>query len=109
MKANKDLINKPGTTGSTPLFTAVWYNRMDHAKFLLSSGADMNHHNFKGNTPLSMAVEKNHKAMLKMLFEEGAVFTKEQLKTIADRIHPKRIHPRIKKLVRTFELKRTSK
>lgn len=47
--------------------------RYDICKYLLDNGADVNLPNFKGNTPLHFAYEKDNKELIDLFKENGAV------------------------------------
>lgn len=57
-------------TGRTPLSVAMWRTNADVVHALLDLGADINHTNDNGKTPLSHGVEKFE--LVKLLVERGA-------------------------------------
>jgi ankyrin repeat protein len=64
--------NEANEKGSVPLMDAVWNRSVDIADALISQKADVNHQNFRGNTALHFAFERNSKLMVTLLIEHGA-------------------------------------
>jgi ankyrin repeat protein len=81
-----DLLNKGNRSspGRTPLFEAVAIHTSvrdpislshpENVRLLIASGADVNHKNDKGTTPLSLAAECGQYEAMFMLLEAGADF-----------------------------------
>lgn len=67
------LIDKQGENGRNALFMAVYQNRKQIAKFLLSKGANPNLKDSFGQTPLLMSINKqNDPQIIKDLLKYGA-------------------------------------
>jgi ankyrin repeat protein len=58
--------------GLTPLLYAARDGRIEPAKILLDSGADLKHTDPNGITPLLMAISNNHPDLAQYLIEKGA-------------------------------------
>ncbi|RKN84410.1 ankyrin repeat domain-containing protein [Paenibacillus ginsengarvi] len=67
---NPDL--RHGSTGQTPLFTAIMYGNERQFRALLSAGADVNAVDMNGNRPLHHAAKVNDAARALVLLELGA-------------------------------------
>jgi len=65
-------IDAPEGGGNTPLFWAVFYDRRDVVKFLISKGADVNKKAKDGETPLHVALRLGHNDAAELLREAGA-------------------------------------
>jgi cytohesin len=70
----------------TALYHAAEAGGLDVVKSLLDKGADVNHIDFLGNSPLHVAIKEGHTAVAKLLLERGA--TAEQ----ADNFGTRPIH-----------------
>lgn len=65
-------LNKPDTSGSTPLILAVLADRTPVAKRLIEAGADVKVVNAQGETALSAAAFRDNYEIAVLLFEHGA-------------------------------------
>ena len=54
-----------------PLMKAIQYGYIDVARVLLKNGADITYEDSRGNTPLSIAHQKNNKHMIDLLMQTG--------------------------------------
>jgi ankyrin repeat protein len=59
-------------TGSSPLYTAVWYHRLQVAAALLARGANVNAIEPSGVTPLIAAAASGDDAIVRLLLAHGA-------------------------------------
>ena len=74
LASNPELVNAKGKSGETPLNVALWRaNRVDAAKLLIASGADVNAGK-KGtaSTPLHWAATSGNVEFAKLLISKGA-------------------------------------
>lgn len=62
-------IDEPDDTGATPLILATLKGSMPICKMLIERGANINHRNLNGHTPVKYAGSKNHKELLKYLLD----------------------------------------
>lgn len=67
-------VNAPGfgTDGGTALHVTVRREDIEIAKILIEHNADLNIIDYKGYTPLTLAVEKNEENFIKLFIEKGA-------------------------------------
>ena len=65
-------MNAPDAAGWRPLHLAAANNILDALKALIAQGADVNAANNDGQTPLSLAQEKNHREAAALLRRHGA-------------------------------------
>ena len=69
-------INLTGTFGNTDGVTALaiaaWCNRLDIVRYLVEHGADVDHADAGGGTPLIDAVSQGHLEVARYLLEQGA-------------------------------------
>jgi len=65
-------IDDEGAPGYNALMFAVRWGKIEVAKYLISVDADVNAQAGSGDTPLSIAVEEEHEAIIKLLKEAGA-------------------------------------
>ncbi|MFC1604811.1 ankyrin repeat domain-containing protein [Planctomycetota bacterium] len=56
----------------TPLHFAAEAGQADVAEYLITSGADVNAENIRGETPLQFAADKGHKEVAELLIAKGA-------------------------------------
>jgi hypothetical protein len=63
-----------GTVGETPLVIAARQGKIDAARLLLDFGADVNHRNPQGKTPLQEAIfaEASARGLVQLLLDHGA-------------------------------------
>jgi len=73
MIKHKADVNKIITTNknNTALGEAIYYNNLPIVKILMEQGADVNLGFFDGESPLSIAINKNNKEMVKYLIDCG--------------------------------------
>jgi ankyrin repeat protein len=69
--ANGAPVNS-GEGGTTPLHGAVEFNQVEMAAWLLDHGANINALNYGDKTPLAIARDKQHTAMIDLLASRGA-------------------------------------
>ncbi len=67
----KGLVKK-AMSGESELHTAALLGEIDEVKQLLANGADINHKNSSGSTPLCMAVPPGNKEVAEFLIANGA-------------------------------------
>lgn len=60
-------IDEPDDTGATPLILATLKGSLPICKSLIERGADINHRNLNGHTPVKYAGSKNHSELLSFL------------------------------------------
>lgn len=60
-------INEIDDINSTPLIYAVLYNKLNSVNYLVENGADINHEDFLGNSPLSLAYNLKIKYLIEKL------------------------------------------
>ncbi|MCK5598684.1 ankyrin repeat domain-containing protein [bacterium] len=72
IEAGSDLNKKDYSTGSTPLMTAITFDRFDSVKTLLEGGADVNYRNTDGSTALHIAAFFCHADIVELLINHGA-------------------------------------
>lgn len=65
-------VNKPTTTGSTPLRGAAFNGHCDVMEVLIKNGADLNYANVVGQSPLLIAVMRGHLRATELLLDRGA-------------------------------------
>jgi ankyrin repeat protein len=65
-------INAQDSLGYTPLYKAVFYNRLDFIKYLFELGANVNLGDFEGLAPLHVAALENLPDIIEILKDEGA-------------------------------------
>lgn len=70
-----DIVYENDSFGKTGLFTAVYLDKVEEAKLLIKLGADINHTDDYGNTPLLFCQSQK---MFDMLIENGAKFPKSK-------------------------------
>lgn len=58
--------------GATPLHRAAQVGNTDIATILINHGADLNAHNYLGQTPLHVALEKHFPEFAKFMIQKGA-------------------------------------
>lgn len=66
IKAGAD-VNAVDKTGNSALYYALKYSDQESARFMLKKGADYNHANNDGVTPMQVAVEKGYDSILEMM------------------------------------------
>jgi len=66
-------LNKGNFFGETALHFAVTHNKRATVKVLLDAGANIDAVTFNGHTPYHIATEENHKEILDLLKQRGAV------------------------------------
>ena len=66
--------NETNAKGSVALMDATWNKSVDIAEALIMAKADVNHQNFRGNTSLHFAFERNSKPMVHLLLHNGAAY-----------------------------------
>lgn len=64
-------VDDPDDTNATPLILATLKGSLPIAKMLLERGANVNHRNTNGHTPVKYAGSKNHKDLLVHLLDVG--------------------------------------
>lgn len=69
------LVNKRDKNFSTLVYTACWYGRADVLEYLIDVGADLGIKNLRGNSPIEMALEKNHVEVVAILLQYGIVIS----------------------------------
>lgn len=72
----KSQVNTADKAGNMPLHLAAAANRLDAARLLIDTGADIDARDASGNTPLILAVLANSKEMVKLLLQKGAAINK---------------------------------
>ena len=72
IKAGSDLDEKEPTGGSSPLITAIMFDRKEVALALIKGGADINFLNNDGSTPLHTAAFFCRTELVKILLDKGA-------------------------------------
>jgi ankyrin repeat protein len=65
-------VNSRTKNGTTPLHTAVLYNRYEVAEKLLAKGADINAQSASGATPLALASAARNRTIAELLRSRGA-------------------------------------
>jgi uncharacterized protein len=70
--AGSDLDEREPTSGSTPLISAVTFDRREAAKVLIDEGADLTIQNKEGSTALHIAAFLCRTEIVEMLLEAGA-------------------------------------
>lgn len=65
-------VNKPTSTGSTPLRGAAFNGHCDVMEVLIKNGADLNYANVVGQSPLLIAVMRGHLKATELLLDKGA-------------------------------------
>jgi ankyrin repeat protein len=65
-------INKPDSSGYTPLMRAAWSGKTETVRVLIDNGADINARDKDGHTPLLWAVNHGHLDIVKILIDKGA-------------------------------------
>jgi ankyrin repeat protein len=66
-------IDEPDYDGRTQLHNECYTGmRFDHIQFLIDRGANVNRADHNGCTPLFLATEQGHLAVIKLLIERGA-------------------------------------
>ena len=65
-------VNTQDFLGYTPLYKAVFYNRVDFVKYLFELGANANLSDVEGLGPIHVATLKNLLGMIKTLKDKGA-------------------------------------
>lgn len=66
VKAGAD-VNALDKLGNSALYYALMYGNQEAARFMIKKGADYNHENNKGVTPMQVAVEKGYDNVLEMM------------------------------------------
>jgi ankyrin repeat protein len=79
LASGADLNVKTKPTLSTPLHSAVMRNRIEMAELLITAGCEVNAKDFKGYTPLDIAIRRVRKPMADLLRKHGGK-TGEELK-----------------------------
>ncbi len=82
----KQLLNRIGCDGGTPLFWAAQSNNLDFLLLLLKLGADPSIVAENGVAPIHIAAEKNHTNIVTALVKEGAKFSQEWYKDQTENI-----------------------
>jgi ankyrin repeat protein len=59
-------------TNETPIYSAILHQRRANVDLLLQQGADINHRNLSGATPINYAVNTNHYSLAIHLLQSGA-------------------------------------
>lgn len=72
IKAGSDLDPKEPTRGSTPLLTAIVFDKTEVAMALIEAGADVNYQNYEGSSPLITAAVFCRTEIVKALLDKGA-------------------------------------
>ena len=72
IKAGSDLSVKEPSRGSSPLLTAIVFDKYDAVEALIKGGADINQQNNDGSTPLLTAAVFCRFEAVKLLLEKGA-------------------------------------
>jgi ankyrin repeat protein len=65
-------VNSRTKSGTTPLHTAVLYNRFEVAEYLIDKGSEVNAKSTSGATPLSLALAARYQRIEKLLRGKGA-------------------------------------
>jgi len=65
-------INEQGRFGSSALYSACNFNRLNVVRFLLENGADVNIADNKGTTPLMLASDNCNINLVRLLLDNGA-------------------------------------
>lgn len=75
--ANPDSINTghPYTKDKTPIYYAIYKERMENAKLLINAGANLNHHSKDARPPLHTAAEHAEYGIVLALLEGGADYS----------------------------------
>lgn len=68
-----DRVNKGNPAKNNPLCVAVAQGNESNARRLLDAGVDVNEKNKYGSTPIWLAVEQRHEAMVKLLVDHSQV------------------------------------
>jgi uncharacterized protein len=93
--------NAKNNRGESALILAAIFNRTEEAKLLLYKGADINHCDDFGNTPLKIAVQRGHGRFVSMLLRAGAdVNLGSQTTPIQDAKQALKIYENIIKLLK---------
>ncbi|MEW5924150.1 MAG: ankyrin repeat domain-containing protein [Candidatus Zixiibacteriota bacterium] len=66
-----DVNEAPNRHGHTPLFAAIWSNRVNVARVLIESGADLEYRNPHGETALHIAVSRGNQEIAQLLLDAG--------------------------------------
>lgn len=64
--------SKNGGEGETPIFSALFWNRIEIAETLIKAGANVNAKNGRAATPLHEAIRRNDVNSARLLLENGA-------------------------------------
>merc|ERR1712228_1135069 len=78
------LLNAKDSNGSTPIFTACWYRRMNMLQLLVANGAEVNTVNIRGNSPIHMAIEQNQLEIIKYLLQHNATANLDMVRKIRE-------------------------
>ena len=65
-------INKPDSSGYTPLMRAAWSGKTETVRVLINNGADINARDKSGYTPLLWAASYGYLDIAKLLIDKGA-------------------------------------
>ncbi|MFZ4440889.1 MAG: ankyrin repeat domain-containing protein [Syntrophales bacterium] len=65
-------INEKDSAGATALMYAIWKKKIDAAKYLIESGADIKVKDSRGNDALRYAIDYNQLEIIAKLIENGA-------------------------------------
>ena len=72
VEGNRNLEQRGGVFGSTPLHVASWTGETAVVKELLAAGADIKERNYDGKSGLFWAIVEGHKGVEQLLREAGA-------------------------------------
>lgn len=80
-------VNLVNSQDVSLVYMAAAHGRYDTLTYLMQTGADVNHSTFSNDTPLHVAVRKNHHKIIKRLVEEGNVNVKARNATGDTALH----------------------
>jgi hypothetical protein len=88
--SRKKLANSTAVaTRSTPLFTAVWYGRLDVVQLLLQHNAKINWTNDNNARPIHLAVQQNKVDIVQCLLDKNAILSSAEIGSLERNIQKK--------------------